>query len=74
MGQVQSDVGSLAARVAALEVQQQQLSLAAQSREVSAALLEMQPTVKNRCGIGQGVAVGKARIGPYSILCAHVLA
>jgi hypothetical protein len=34
--------------VAALEVQQQQMALAAQSGEASAALLEMQPTVKNR--------------------------
>jgi hypothetical protein len=67
MGQVQSDVGSLAARVAALEVQQQQLSLAAQSREVSAALLEMQPTVKNRCGIGQGVALGLTAF--YARMC-----
>ncbi|WIA44023.1 hypothetical protein OEZ86_010395 [Tetradesmus obliquus] len=46
--QLQADLGSLAARVAALEEQQQQMYLAAQSGEASAALLEMQPTVKNR--------------------------
>ncbi|WIA23520.1 hypothetical protein OEZ85_000257 [Tetradesmus obliquus] len=46
--QLQADLGSLAARVAALEEQQQQMCLAAQSGEASAALLEMQPTVKNR--------------------------
>jgi hypothetical protein len=74
MGQVQADLGSLAARVAVLEVQQQQLSLAAQSGEASAALLEMQPTVKNRCGMGQGVQ-GFSRAGiRHTALYAHSLA
>jgi hypothetical protein len=65
--QMQADIGSLAARVALLEEQQQQMSLAAQSGEASAALLEMQPTVKNRCDAAQMTA--DAEQGMHLIAC-----